>query len=222
VNQTPAHEQHNPDLLQLIPLTSKHLIEIGCSTGALAREYKKINPECSYSGVDISPHYVELAKRHCDEVLALDIEDAKDDFFSANRTKDCWIFGDSLEHLRNPWEILKSIRKIIPANGSVVACIPNAQHWSVQARLCAGDFRYTDSGLLDKTHLRWFTRQTIVEMFNASGYKIVSGISRTFDEPAGAKFLPLIREMAKIAGVDPDIALSDALPLQYVVCAMPN
>ena len=114
------------------------------------------------------------------------------------------------------------VRKIIPEAGSVIACIPNAQHWSIQAKLCIGDFRYEDSGLLDKTHLRWFTRQTIVEMFETSGFKIVEGIPRIFDEPAGEKFLPAIRAMAKLAGIDPDIAANDALPVQYVVRAIPN
>jgi hypothetical protein len=110
----------------------------------------------------------------------------------------------------------------MPENGVVVACIPNAQHWSLQAKLSIGDFRYEASGLLDKTHLRWFTRQTMIELFEQAGFRIETGTSRIFDEPGREKFLPIIEKMAQTAGVDPKIALADALPLQYVVRAVPQ
>ncbi|NDH44257.1 MAG: glycosyl transferase, partial [Betaproteobacteria bacterium] len=68
MQQTPIHEHHNPDLLALVPRTSRRLIEIGCSSGALARAFKQQVPESHYVGVEIDPRYAELAKRHCDEV----------------------------------------------------------------------------------------------------------------------------------------------------------
>jgi hypothetical protein len=110
----------------------------------------------------------------------------------------------------------------MPSEGCVVACIPNAQHWSIIAKLSIGDFRYVESGLLDKTHLRWFTRQTIIELFVNAGFNIVEGQPRIFDEPSRDQFLPLIREMAIACGVDPEIAANDATPLQYVVRAVPR
>lgn len=221
MEQTPVHEQHNVDLLTLIPSEVKTLVEIGCSSGALAREYKKINRHCHYIGVDIVPEYVKLAKRFCDTAIALDIETADSVFLREKLSSECWIFADSLEHLRDPWALLSKIRKIIPANGCIVACIPNAQHWSVQARLSIGDFRYQDMGLLDKTHLRWFTRATIVEMFENAGFQIVAGKPRILDEPDREKFLPLIHAMASSLGVDADLAVSDAIPFQHVVKAVP-
>lgn len=221
MKQTPAHEGHNPDLLRLIPLTSQNLIEVGCSTGALAREFKKLNPSCSYFGVEVDPTYSELARRHCDAIAVVDMDNADDGFFDIHRDKDCWVFGDVLEHLRNPWQTLARIRKVIPNNGTVVACIPNAQHWSVIAKLCMGDFRYADSGLMDRTHLRWFTRQTIIEMFEGAGFRVVEGCGRTFDEPHRDRILPFIAEIAKACGTDPTAALNDAIPLQYVMRAEP-
>ena len=222
MQQTPVHEQHNPDLLNMIPKNAARLIEVGCSSGALAREYKKNNHNCHYVGVEISPIYAELAERHCDTVLSLDIESAVDDEFFRSLNADVWIFGDILEHLRDPWSLLRKIRKVIPDEGCVVACIPNAQHWSIQARLSCGNFRYEDSGLLDRTHLRWFTRQTIVEMFEMTGFQVIDGSPRIFNEPARENFLPSIRGMALAMGADPNIAEQDALPLQYVVKATPK
>jgi ubiquinone/menaquinone biosynthesis C-methylase UbiE len=174
MNQTPIHENHNPDLLRLMPPACVNVLEFGCSSGALAREYKKINPSTRHVGVEISSEYAELAKRFCDDVLVLDADRVDESFFDAQASVDCWVFGDVLEHLKDPWRVLRQIRRVM-GKGCVVACIPNAQHWSVQARLCAGSFRYEDSGLMDRTHLRWFTRQTVFELFQSCGFKIEEG-----------------------------------------------
>lgn len=222
MDQTPATEQHNPDLLSFIPKDVRRIVEVGCGSGALAREYKKINGACSYIGIDVVPEYTKLARRYCDTVLELDIESVDEKFLQDNLNCDCWVFGDALEHLRDPWLLLSRVRKIIPGEGNIVACIPNAQHWSVQARLNCGMFRYQISGLLDKTHLRWFTRTTIIEMFQTAGFRIVEGRPRIFDDPEREKVLPAIRLMAQCIGADPEVAVNDALPLQYVVRAVPS
>ena len=221
MQQTPIHEHHNPDLLRFIPVESKNLIEIGCSSGALAREFKKISSSCHWLGVEIDSAYAEMAKRYCDKSIVLDIETAPESFWDETKNSDCWIFGDTLEHLRDPWKILRLIRANISNTGSVVACIPNAQHWSLQARLNIGDFRYEEAGLLDKTHLRWFTRQTIIEMFDQTGFRIEAGAPRIFEDPNREVYLPIIEQMARASGADPQITVNDALPWQYVVRAVP-
>ena len=88
-------------------------------------------------------------------------------------------------------------------------------------KLAIGDFRYQDSGLLDRTHLRWFTRQTMLELFASQGFKVVEGTPRIFDEPKRAEFLPLIAEIAKACNANPEAAIKDSMPLQYVVRAIP-
>ncbi|HEX5092614.1 MAG TPA: methyltransferase domain-containing protein [Burkholderiales bacterium] len=223
MEQTPAHEHHNPELLQAIPTTARRLIEIGCSAGALAREFKKVAPHSDYLGVEVDAGYAKLAERYCDRSVVLDIERADEAFWADNADRDCWIFGDTLEHLVDPWAVLTRIRARIPAAGCVVACIPNAQHWSVQARLSIGDFRYAQEGLLDKTHLRWFTRQTILELFDQTGFLVANAVARISEnEPHRDRVLPVIEQMARQLEVDPQVAVSDALPLQYVVRAVPK
>ena len=76
-------------------------------------------------------------------------------------------------------------------------------------------------GLLDKTHLRWFTRLTMLELFQSSGFNVVAGIPRIFPEPGREKFMPAIKLMAELAGANPEVAVADATPLQYVVRAVP-
>ena len=132
---------------------------------------------------------------------------------------DLWRYTGTL--LRDPWALLARIRNAISPAGSIVACIPNAQHWSIQALLSVGAFRYQASGLLDRTHLRWFTRITITEMFEQAGFRIIESRSRIFNEPAhGDHILPKIRELAYSVGADADQAVKDAIPLQYVVRAI--
>jgi SAM-dependent methyltransferase len=222
MDQTPAHELHNPELLALMPGDASRVVEVGCSSGALAREYKKINGNCHYIGVELVPEYATLAQRYCDKVLELDIERVSEDRFRGDLKCDCWVFGDVLEHLRDPWLLLAKIRRTISNNGSVVACIPNAQHWSVQARLNSGAFLYEKAGLLDRTHLRWFTRTTIIDMFQNAGFAIVQGTPRIFNEPDRDKVLPAIKMMASLTGADPERAVLDAIPFQYVVRAIPG
>lgn len=224
MQQTPVHDIHNADLLTLLPVTSSNIIEIGCSSGALAREFKKINENCHYVGVDIEQSYCDLAKRYCDDVISMNIDNAETPFFESYADRDCWIFGDTLEHLVDPWRVLNEIKKVIPKHGVIAASIPNAQHWSVFAKLSIGDFRYVDSGIFDRTHLRWFTYVTILELFAHTGFQVISIKSRIFDEPIRQQYMPvisLIGEMAKACGADPDVAIRNSYAFQYVILAVP-
>ena len=135
---------------------------------------------------------------------------------------DCWIFGDTLEHFQNPWAVLQKIRSLIPSNGVIACCIPNAQHWSLQVKLNIGEFHYEESGLLDKTHLRWFTRKTLIELFHSTGFHISEICPRIFNEPGRDQFLGLLKEIAERAGVNADEAMNDALPMQYILLAKPS
>ncbi|RUL76131.1 class I SAM-dependent methyltransferase [Dyella choica] len=221
MQQTPVNQIHNQDVLNLMPLDRRRVVEIGCSSGVLAREYKKRNPHAHYVGVDIVPEYTQMAAAHCDEVLSFDIESKDKDFLRDRFHADCWVFADVLEHLRDPWQLLAKLREIMPADGCLLACVPNVQHWSIQARLSCGDFRYEPAGLLDRTHLRWFTRVTLLEMFQQTGFGIVTGITRMLNNSHGAQFAPYIRAMAQAAGGDPEQAVQDANVFQFVVKAIP-
>lgn len=214
-------ESYNRELLALIPPAAGKLIEVGCNVGALAAAFRRQQPGCDYRGVEIDAAAAELARSQCSTVWQLDVESVGDDFFSLQADRDCWIFGDVLEHLKNPWRLLSRIRAVIPPDGCVVACIPNAQHWMLQAKLAIGDFRYENGGLLDRTHLRWFTRATIFELFQSAGFRVAEGRPRIFDEPAREKVLPVIRMMAEAVGANGDLAVQDSLALQYVVRAVP-
>jgi hypothetical protein len=115
---------------------------------------------------------------------------------------DCWVFGDTLEHLRDPWKVLRRINKNMKSHGggTLIACVPNAQHWSIQMRLNNCAFRYEDAGLLDRTHLRWFTRTTLIELFQSTGFQVVQGTARFLPQPAPEKIMQAIGSLAEASG----------------------
>ena len=222
MKQTPLHHDFNPDLLRLLPPNAARIVEVGCSSGALAKAYLAAHPRCEYIGVETDPAYADVARHVCTRVLTGDIEHLDEAAFASCFPSTCWVFGDVIEHLYDPWALLKRIRSRLGPDTSVVACIPNAQHWSVQARLNRGAFRYEDTGLLDFTHIRWFTKTTIGELFESCGFRIVEGGGRVFDEPARESVLAGIRAMANATGADAEEAVSNAIPIQWVLRAVPD
>ena len=221
MKQTPVHDNFNPDLLGIMPSNAKIIVEGGCSSGALARAYKDINKTCKYIGIEIDPEYARLSQLYCDRVLVENIDQLDDSILDQLTEIDCWVFGDVLEHLVDPWTLLTKVKRTLSINGCVVACIPNMQHWSIQLKLNCGMLQYETTGLLDKTHLRWFTRITIIELFKSAGFKIVEGKPRIFNGAKDAKMLEVIKATAIALGADPDQAVIDASPFQYVIKAIP-
>lgn len=217
MKQTPAHDVVNAELLSLIPLDARRIVEVGCMQGALARVVRERAPAVHYTGIDIDPDYAQVAAAHCHDAFSCDIEKIEPARWDKLFPSDCWIFGDCLEHLRDPWLLLRRIRTAIDPDGTLLVCVPNAQHWSVQWRLASGNFRYEDSGLLDRTHIRWFTRITLLEMFQGAGWRVESGMTRNLQPvPQQAGILEALRGLAVAGGFDPEQAVADAIPFQYV------
>ncbi|MBV9405207.1 MAG: class I SAM-dependent methyltransferase [Acidobacteriaceae bacterium] len=96
-----------------------------------------------------------------------------DEFIRANGQFDVIVFSDVLEHLASPNEMLKRAMDGLRPGGIILASVPNVAHWSLRLKLLFGRFDYTDTGLCDATHLRWFTEQSIKGLFLAQGLEIL-------------------------------------------------
>ena len=222
MKQTAANEVANLDLLKLIPVQASRVVEAGCGVGALAREYRKANPDCEYIGIDLESDYAELARRHCSRVVEADLERMSDAELDAIGVGDCWVFADVLEHLIDPWRLLARIRTRLAPSGCVVACIPNMQHWSVVARLARGDLHYEENGLLDRTHLRWFTRTTVMRLFEDAGLRITLLGGRRFNQYNNApEMTAAVCRLATELGADATEAARDVAAYQWLVKAEP-
>lgn len=218
--QTPLRDYFNADLLALVPVDAARVVEVGCGNGAMAREYRRRNSNCEYVGIEIDPEYAEASRFYCDRVVVGSIESMSDDVFSTLFPSSCWIFGDVIEHLYDPWAVLRRIRTAAAPNTAIVACIPNAQHWSVQARLNCGEFVYEDLGLMDRTHIRWFTRKTALHLFESTGFRVVDGGSIIVKETHREAALVGVRAFAEAIGTDVESAVSDATAFQWVIRAV--
>lgn len=161
---------YNENLISMIDKDRNavfNVLEIGCDCGATLLEIKNQYPNVQIYGSDINPNAVKLAALFAD-VITNDIESQSlpwpEMFF------DYIIFGDVLEHLHNPKSTLEYCKKYLKEDGSVIACIPNVMHISVMEQLLNGNFTYTESGLLDRTHIHLFTLNEIVRMFQECNY----------------------------------------------------
>jgi predicted O-linked N-acetylglucosamine transferase (SPINDLY family)/SAM-dependent methyltransferase len=208
------------DLLRFVPPQAAKVVEIGCGDGSFAKAYKQGNPLCDYIGIELDKNAAELARPHCDFVFNLDA--GRDGAAYARRAAhaDCWILGDVLQRLDDPWAMLAAIRKSIAPGGTVLVSLPNFQHWSQQVRINLGDLRYQDGTPLNGQD-RWvFSRGTILQMFQLAGFQINGGMPCIRDEPERDKYLPALRLLSQASGNDPDVAVQDALPWQYIVSAI--
>ncbi len=163
-------DQYNPDLLTLIPPDAKTILEIGCGEGALCEAYRRVNPGVEWKGIDINEAAIKIAASKGVDGYFFDIDNAT--MIADDESADCIILGDILEHLKDPWTKLKRLTEIAKPGAQILASIPNVQHWSIIRDLLKGEWEYTDSGLLDRTHLRFFTLKSIRAMFDAAGLQI--------------------------------------------------
>jgi GT2 family glycosyltransferase/2-polyprenyl-3-methyl-5-hydroxy-6-metoxy-1,4-benzoquinol methylase len=156
--------------------SNKQVVDFGCATGYFAQLLKQ--HDCTVTGVEINPDAAKIAEKYCQKVIVADLDFVSVTDILPNKEFDVAVFGDVLEHLRNPWKVLEETKKILKEDGFVVASIPNIAHGAIRLALLQGQFEYNDFGILDNTHLRFFTRKTIESLFKQSGY-ILQVIDRT-------------------------------------------
>jgi 2-polyprenyl-3-methyl-5-hydroxy-6-metoxy-1,4-benzoquinol methylase len=210
----------NPALLAAIPSDATRILEIGCGAGALGAKYRAtVNENCEYWGVEYVPEAAVHAQGALHKVITGSVEDEEIQKRLPKKHFDVLIFGDVLEHLREPWDVLKSLIQNMRPNGLCIACIPNIQHWSILRNLMVGNWKYEDSGLMDRTHLRFFTRKTMLDLFNGNGWKAVSQTPRIFAREKAVKPVEEILEARRRMGIDLKGDENDFMALQWVVTA---
>ena len=155
-----------PELLQLVPPQSEKILDVGCADGQLSH-FLKNRYGAEVWGVEASPIMAAIAQKKMDTGLVGPIEDMlpflPDDYF------DAVILADVLEHLTDPFTVLEELKRKAKDNANFIASLPNVGHWTIIKNLLNGLWRYEDYGLMDSSHLRWFTRETICDLFCQAG-----------------------------------------------------
>lgn len=151
----------------------KFVLEIGCAMGFQTRALKE-QQRCRVVGIELDEEQASHARPFCEELIVGDIE-ALDLADALGKKKfDVVTFADVLEHLKGPAEALSRVKPFLNDTGYVVASIPNITHSSVIFEMAKGLFDYRPFGLLDDTHIRFFTKKTIYDAFEKAGYLIVA------------------------------------------------
>jgi trans-aconitate methyltransferase len=117
----------NPDILERIPLTARVVLDVGCGSAALSAAYRKRNPRARLLGIDKDPALAEIAAERLDELMTVDVEEDPLPF-DVSEGIDCIIYGDVLEHLRDPWAVLRRHVEALTPDGVILICIPNLEH----------------------------------------------------------------------------------------------
>ena len=169
MSEIPYHNHSRSELLDLIPKTATRILDLGCACGQLGLLLKR-RQKCTIVGIELSGSACKHARKHLDFVKHADLDNF--DFDDVSGKFDCIIFADILEHLIDPWSALVKASNKLEKNGVIVASIPNFCHPSVLNELARGLFRYQPAGILDFTHLRFFTRTTIFQLFAKASLKI--------------------------------------------------
>lgn len=155
-------------IYRIVPEGS-HVLDVGCHTGKFGAVLKQKG--CRVTGIEIDAAAAEQAKKILDDLRLADVEEI-DSFHDLAGKYDVILFLDILEHCRRPSEILKRVRESLSPQGFVIASIPNIAHWSIRLKLFLGRFEYERTGLMDETHLRFYTLKTARQLFEHAGYQI--------------------------------------------------
>ncbi len=182
-DKSPNHIYYSsprPEMSSLLPASALKILDVGCGSGVFAYSLKQSNLEREIWGIEINPSVAAEAAKVLDRVLIGDISLLLDqlplDYF------DAVYFNDVLEHLPDPYTILRRIKQNVKANGHILVSLPNVRYIrNFFNFIVQKDWAYTDHGILDRTHLRFFTLKSALHMFESMGYKVeeVKGIETT-------------------------------------------
>jgi O-antigen biosynthesis protein len=207
VNTRPHGSQMK--LIELVDPPGR-VLDVGCSTGYLAERLQQRGS--TVIGIEMDERAAEVARRFCEAVYVGNIETMELPFDA--ESFDYVMCGDLIEHLRDPQAVLARLRPLLRPTGRLVLSTPNIANWAMRLSLLFGRFRYTEWGILDRTHTHFFTRKTLRECLEAAGYRI-----DVFDHTVPVPVLssPWAEELAhRLGRFRPSL-----LAYQFVVAAVP-
>ncbi len=193
------------DLAARVPSGAASVLDVGCSQGATAPALRA-RGVTRIVGIEPDAEDAAEAARVYDRVLSTPLEDVAEDWTGAF---DAVLFGDVLEHLEDPSDALARVRPWLSPRGVVIASVPNSGHWSIVDDLLRGRFDYVPYSLLSGTHVRLFTRRTLIDLFEASGYRVEELAATLL--PASPAGRPRLERLRSVPGASPDLEVAEFL-----------
>lgn len=159
------------EMLHFVPIEARRILEVGCGEGEFATHLKAERP-VHVTGVEPFAAAAGVANSRLDRVLPVDINTGIREL--NGEQFDCIVCNDVLEHLVDPWDTLTRLRPLLSPKGVLVASLPNMRFMPIfKALVLKGDWRYVEQGVMDRTHLRFFTRTSMQALFEESGYEVM-------------------------------------------------
>jgi 2-polyprenyl-3-methyl-5-hydroxy-6-metoxy-1,4-benzoquinol methylase len=202
-------DQGRDEVVPFVPRHAERILDIGCAAGGFGRSLLRNMPNAVLDGIEADEEAASRAEGSYRRVYR--------GLFPAvtpDGQYDVVVCNDVLEHMIDPWTAVHEIRKLLRADGIVVASLPNMRHHSALFPLLRGRWDYGDHGVLDRTHLRWFTRATMRELFEGAGFRVTQLQKLTGFEPSTAPW--------RLAKALAPRTTADILTKQYVVVASPR
>ncbi len=173
--EAPPYIQHfNPNIVPAMSRPPKVLLDVGCSSGNLGAHVKATFPDCRTIGIEPNRATADLAAPRLDQVLCGRFEEL--DLEGAGIHKgsiDTVVMADVLEHMYNPWRVMVDIKPYLTADAQMILSIPNTRHLGLMRDLVDnGIWPYVERGLLDITHIRFFTLKEILRFLQETGYAV--------------------------------------------------
>jgi methionine biosynthesis protein MetW len=170
-----AYETPRREIADRVPATARRVLDLGCAAGGLAALLKARGP-VEVVGVELDDAYAAAAAARCDRVVHADAEAlaGRPDLEAELGRFDCLVAADVLEHLVDPWTVLRAYARLLDAGGTAVVSLPNVAHWSTYAHLLRGSWPRLPEGIHDATHLRWFTLRDAGELLAQAGLEPVA------------------------------------------------
>lgn len=151
---------------------SRRVLELGPASGYMSRVFRE--RDCTVVGIELDPQLAAQAAGVCERVIVGNLDDLDIETELAGERFDVIVAADVLEHLKDPLDALRRLRPLLTDEGYFVVSLPNIAHASVRLSLLQGHFEYRDLGLMDRTHLRFFTRETVRQLFDDAEMAIVA------------------------------------------------
>lgn len=178
------------EILPFLPSDVARMLDVGCGSGATTALVRSCRTVAWAGGLEFVPQAAEQAGSVCDRVWVGDAAAAAFESEIAPASLDLVLCLDVLEHLVDPWALVRRLTPLLRPGGRLIVSVPNIRHWAFLWRLAMrGDFSYRDAGLLDRTHLRFFVRETAIELATAGGLALVAAVSARTWRPPEARWL---------------------------------
>ena len=199
----PAYANPRPDVAALVPSSAHRILDLGCSTGHLGEALAR--PGRTVIGVEVDPGLAAMARNRLDLVVEHDLEAlvGPADIEGLLGPFDCIIAADVLEHLRDPWSVVRWAADHLAPDGCLVVSVPNIRHlrtfWLLLVRR---RWAYDSVGTFDRTHLRWFARANVPELLEGTDLE-VADLQRTYQlvprwESKINRIAPLLRDFGTL------------------------